>query len=104
MIGKESYYEHTIPVIAQYFCDNNTLIGQENELLFMQDNAPGHAAKSTKELIALLGLIRINWPPYSPDLNLIETFWKYMKNYLQKTYGNNKFKLYEDQRKKIQEA
>jgi hypothetical protein len=37
--------EHTIPLIAQYLCDMGGLKGMENELIFMQDNAPGHAAK-----------------------------------------------------------
>jgi hypothetical protein len=43
------------------------------ELLFMQDNTLGYAAKETKELLAALAIIIVNWPPYSPDLNLIET-------------------------------
>jgi hypothetical protein len=51
----------------------------ERELQFMQDNAPGHADKLTKELLATLAVIVINWPPYSPDLNPIETLWKHMK-------------------------
>jgi hypothetical protein len=43
------------------------------EFLFIQDNVPGHTAKETKDLLATLAIIVINWPPYSPDLNLIET-------------------------------
>jgi transposase len=43
------------------------------ELLFMQDNAPGHTVKETKELLKTLAIIVINWPPYSLDLNPIET-------------------------------
>jgi transposase len=48
----------------------------------MQDNAPAHAAKETKQLLADLAINRFEWPPYSPDLNPIETLWKYMKNFL----------------------
>jgi hypothetical protein len=44
------------------------------------------------------------WPPYSPDLNPIETLWKYMKNYLEDKYGDYAFKSYEIQRERIWEA
>jgi hypothetical protein len=72
-ISGPTYRERTIPVVAQYLCDIEGLIGQENELIFMQDNAPGHAAKETKQLLADLAINRFEWPPYSLDLNPIET-------------------------------
>jgi hypothetical protein len=28
----------------------------------------------------------IRWPPFSPDLNLIEMVWNWMKNYLQANF------------------
>ena len=68
-----TYRERTIPVVAQYLCDLEALIRQENELIFMQDNAPVHAAKETVALIASLAIKGFKWPPYSPDLNLIKT-------------------------------
>ena len=43
-------------MVAQYLCDLEALIRQENELIFMQDNAPGHAAKETVALIASLAI------------------------------------------------
>ena len=82
MIGGAIYQEHTVPVIAQYLCDIEGLKGVARELLFMQDNAPGHAVKETKELLETLAIVVMKWPPYSLDLNPIETLWKHMKEYL----------------------
>jgi hypothetical protein len=97
--------EHKVPVIAQYLCDIAGLKGMERELQSMQDNAPGHAAKETKELPNQLAIITVNWPPYSPDLKPIETLlWKHMKEYLQSRYGDYKFKSYKEQKERITEA
>ena len=74
------------------------------ELLFMQDNAPGHAAKETKAMLAELAIVAVTWPPYSPDLNPIETLWKHMKEYLQREYGLCNFRLYVEQKERIIEA
>jgi len=103
-INGKSYREKTVPVIAQYPADIGGLKGEDNELFFMQDNAPGHSAKETKELFYQFAVIVVNWPPYSPDLNPIETVWKYMKNYLEDKYGDCAFGSYDIQRRYVLEA
>jgi hypothetical protein len=70
----------------------------------MQDNAPGHAAKETKQLLHDFAVVIVNWPPFPPDLNPIETVWKYMKNYLEDTYGDYAFGSYNIQRERVLEA
>jgi len=47
----------------------NTHIG----LQFQQDNAGPHAAADTTFAFMCAGIPVIKWPPFSPDLNPIET-------------------------------
>ena len=46
------------------------------------DNVSFHKSKRTKELIESVGCKIIFLPPYSPDLNPIETFWANMKRWI----------------------
>ena len=80
-MSQESYCAHTVPVIDGYI----RLVKKDHDidLILMQDGAPGHAAGDTKEDLRERGVIVMEWPPYSPDLNPIERVWHYMKNWLQ---------------------
>jgi len=73
-------------------------------MLFMQNNAPGHAVTNTKAFLNQLAIVVINWPPYSPDLNPIETLWKHMKKWLQEEYEECKFKNYDDLKFRVNRA
>jgi transposase len=45
--------------------------------LFQQDGARAHAAKTTREYLAASNIeVLRDFPPYSPDLNMIEPLWK----------------------------
>jgi len=48
----------------------------------VMDNASFHKAATIRELIEQAGCQLLFLPPYSPDLNKIETFWARLKNYL----------------------
>jgi len=73
-------------------------------LLFMQDNAPGHAARYTQAEFQDRGINVVSWPPYSPDLNPIETVWNIMKDWIQERYGHHDKLSYDVLRKAVREA
>lgn len=48
-------------------------------MIFLQDNCSVHTAKTTKEFLKVNNIDYINdFPPYSPDLNVIENLWGYV--------------------------
>ena len=52
----------------------------------IQDGAPGHTGGNTREELSRRGVQSINWPAYLPDLNLIETVWNRIKDYVADNY------------------
>lgn len=53
---------------------------------FQHDNAPCHRSRLTHENLESRRIRTISWPPYSPDLNLIEHVWAWMKSHINNCY------------------
>lgn len=45
---------------------------------FQQDNAPIHTSRVVKKWISEQNVKLMEWPPYSPDLNIIENLWGWL--------------------------
>ena len=56
---------------------------------FQQDNAPPHVSRSTQGFLAQKGVCLLrDWPPNSPDLNVVENAWAMIARQLVgKTFG-----------------
>ena len=61
------------------FLNDNLLGIWQPGLIFMQDNAPIHKAKKVTEWFNENGIVVIDWPPYSLDLNPLEHVWYVLK-------------------------
>ena len=71
--------------------------------MLMQDNASGHAASATMDDLLERGIIPISWPAFSPDLNPIEKIWNWMKDWIEREYGERTW-TYDQLRKVVREA
>lgn len=67
--------------------------------IFQQVGAAVHTAKSVKQWFADQGMRVLSWPSSSPDLNIIENVWHYMKKHFREHPQRN----LPDLRVKIQE-
>ena len=78
------YREHILPLVESY-------IESYPGVFFQQDGAACHRAIETREWLLDHHICWIAWPPYSPDLNLIEHVWKWMKDWIQRNYWQARY-------------
>ena len=66
----------------------------DRKVFLVLDNARYQVCKPVREMAESLGIGLLFLPPYSPNLNLIERLWKFMKNKLRREFYDSfdKFK------------
>ncbi len=65
-----------LPSIPALYPDGN--------VVFMQDGATCHTAKTTKRWLEAHDITVLPWPPNSPDLNPLENIWGHLKKQLRR--------------------
>ena len=70
----------------------------------MQDGVSAHRAEGTITDLDERNVKVIYWPPFSPDLNPIETVWDWMKDYIEEHYGGYENPGYDTLRSYVREA
>ena len=65
------------------------IFGDEQFFILQQDNAPAHTARRTARWLEDEDITVMNWPAYSPDLNIIENVWSYIITKLRENPPND---------------
>jgi transposase len=87
-INSTKYNKYILSRVEQFFREH-----VEEGYIFMQDNAPSHRSYETRTNLYLRQIPYIKFPPYSPDLNLIEHVWNWMKNWIQDHYWQARYNV-----------
>ena len=75
-MNSTSFCQHILPVFRDY-------LRQYPDITFYQDNAPCHRSRQTRQAMDLAQILYEHFPRYSPDLNIIEHVWNWMKDWIQ---------------------
>jgi transposase len=70
-------------------------MGLENDFIFQQDNDSKHKSKLASNYFSENLINVMKWPSYSPDLNVIEHIWAYVKKKYNQDPAKNRSEIFE---------
>ena len=82
---EEMLGRHLIPLIDRVALSMGL---NREDIETIEDGARIHQSKATKAYRTAHKVNCMEWPPYSPDMNLIETVWAMLKRKLRKQWEN----------------
>jgi len=92
--------ERYLTILKRYLLRNYSNLSEKN-LVFQQDNAPSHRYGQVQSWFEEKEILKIDWPPQSPDLSLIEDVWNELKFRLRGKSYKNKEKLWKDLQREL---
>ena len=98
-ISEDTYRQHTVPMINDWvrYC-KQTL---KEKIILMQDGESGHSAADD---LRERGVTIANLPPYSPDLNLMNNCFNWIRDYIEDKWSIEEKLSYERRRQYTMDA
>ncbi len=82
-------------------CNKKGALAGQLPMIVQEDKAPSYNSKYQAEVFSLYEILRLLWPENSPDLNMIEPCWPWMKR---ETCKNGSTKTREEMVKRWKEV
>ncbi len=71
-------------ILEHFVLPSTDQLFKDADFIFQQDLSPALTAKSTKSWLNDHGVVVLDWPANSPDLNPIENLWSIVKRKMRK--------------------
>lgn len=73
-----------INILNEHLLPLYDLVPDGTTTIFVQDNCPVHTSQATTNWLEEHNITLLDWPAYSPDINVIENVWGIMKQRIRK--------------------
>ena len=73
----------------------------KDDFVFQQDNSPIHVSRETLNFFKEANVKLLDWPPYSPDLNIIENVLEMLSSHI---YGQGTVRNLKELRSRIDDS